>query len=216
MKLSIDNKKEIIGRLKNNVKIETIYNELLENILFEEYNFYDEREIELRFPILSGDEIKNIDLSGVCFDNVSWSGEDKVDYSGTNAKINLNKSYEKNYFGKVITRNCDFSNCDLSSSEIYLTPELLSEFKSNNFTFSNAKFNYDLSLSVWGEFYDFNILQDLIINGYFDGCSIKGIFIESENSVKEVLKELYYNILFYKDKLSLNITKSDEFKNLVR
>lgn len=114
----------------------------LETLLFEEVSYKNKqgKRFTAKLPVWSGNFLAKIDLSKVSFENVSWSllgtqeenlyevfykgyprerfffltfGQ-KVNYSNTNANIDLDKSWESrnNTSNTVNVRNCDFSNVE--------------------------------------------------------------------------------------------------------
>ena len=179
MNLSKKNKDELRNGILELLKevpegqLVQIDKDILEGLLFETITVSEEKNIQVKVPVWSGEFLSKIDLSQVDFTNVSWSligvdssykkdvlnekdymwkiynildekkrltlaqlkktiqDQSKLNkgyaawYAGTNAKIDLSKSFEAIQGEEISIRLCnfeglDFSHQDLSNIKKYL------------------------------------------------------------------------------------------------
>lgn len=167
--------------------------DLLEELIFEKAMFSGVGTVKL--PIWTGEFLRKIDLSEVSFDSVIWNSnyseyysehelhfeqgiiyKDRkypIDFSMTNAKINLFKSFDHSFEG------CNLSCVDLSSTPIF----------SKNYSF------IDCDLSFSGLKFDFSNLLFISKdesdpkNGCIINCSLEGL--DLSNQILNYLVLLY-------------------------
>ena len=120
-------------------------NELLEELLFDKYVIDEEKGVIVKIPIWSGEVLRKIDLSKISFENVMlgfWEDRDwkdiildketssiidkyfdyydennMLDYSYTNANIDLTKIFGAN-FNKICLEFCNLKGTDMSSQDL--------------------------------------------------------------------------------------------------
>lgn len=191
-------------------------NELLEELLFRKIVINKEKGLIAKIPTWSGDFLRKIDLSQISFEDVSFGGifllpqgvadenvaryfdtfvdkylETVVDYSYTNANIDLTKLFEAR-FRMLALSNCNFeglsfqnqdlsnmnfiriADTNMSNTGIVIPP--LVKFEANYSNFSNV----DLSnRSINGNGYLLDYEEDLA------GCCLLNTGIHIECDFKE-------------------------------
>ena len=188
--------KELIGaEYKERIPLET---ELLEQLLFKKQKI-GVCKIVAKFPVWSGDFLSKIDLSGVSFENVVWNTEaikhyvgqdvDIIDYSYTNAVIDIHKVC--NLVPFFYFSNCNFTGTDLSQNEAI--GDAMFSYGIRNCNFSNTGLRVKRSFcSLTSEFRK-AVEDGLLKNCYLDGSLIAGDENKDENVKAEILRQ--YNAM---------------------
>lgn len=107
---------------------------------FLEYLIFDENVSYGKYPVWTGEFLRRVDLSEICFDDVCFDGKRlssyktnfSIDLSYTNAKIDFNKMDD---FGISC---CNFSHMDLSEANV----DRIKLIDSCDFSYSKAKFDF--------------------------------------------------------------------------
>lgn len=134
-------RKELEEKLREVPKGERIHidKEELDSLIFEQYLIEGEN-ISCKIPVWTGDFLTKLDLSELEFENVSWSihegnpmfdslsyeetqkfnmsASSKIDFSNTNARIDLSQSVEAKYYNNLYLVGCNFENVDLSFNDL--------------------------------------------------------------------------------------------------
>lgn len=119
-------------------------NEVIDELLFGELK--PRRMKEFQFSL---DSIENLDLSDYSFEDVSFNSSFPVNLSNTNAKIDFHKCFTYKVGGDFRLKNINFSNTDLSESNITGVKEIINcdlsntkiEWPSNYFNAENTNFS---------------------------------------------------------------------------
>jgi len=143
----------------NNQKVK-LDKDLLEFLIFDQTKTLF-TEIPAKFIVWSGDFLKKLDLSEVSFDDVVWHGssedfwneyptlnvdkkryiKNRIDLSGTNAKIDFANSFEmRNGMGMQV-ENCDFEDLNLSNANT----ELITIANNCDFSYTDALIGHNNS-----------------------------------------------------------------------
>lgn len=201
MQLSSKSKDELRALIENELrnvqygsKLITLKPDLLEELIFEKALFSGIGMVKL--PIWTGEFLRKIDLSKVNFDSVIWNAnyskyyDEKelhfendiihkkrkypIDFSKTNAKINLLRSFDHVYDG------CNFSFVDLSSTPVFSRNY---QFYNCDLSYSNLKFDFSNLLFISKDKSDPK-------NGYMINCNLEGLDLSDQTLNYLVL--LYY------------------------
>ena len=142
--------------------------ETLEELLFEVDIVKLEhltKTCKVKYLVWSGEFLRKVDLSEVSFDNIDWHanncqgignhmsthkgylqyGVDKINLSGTNAKIDFKKSFDALYCEQIMIINCDFSGVDLSNNVLDVNCFEIFEIGNCNFDDTKIKFCSDIN-----------------------------------------------------------------------
>ncbi len=182
--------------LQDRIKLEP---ELLEQLLFEKGIFVtsDNFKIAVKYPIWSGEFLSKIDLSQISFDDVCWNlGDLDINYSNTNAVINLDSQWDFCY--------CNFSGIDFSHTKIFAS-QIGTTIKNCNFKNTGLKIIVSKGKKLNSHF------SIMLEKGYFNGCYLNDRLIDlnaNKRHTEEILLEYNNMVSQYCDDIANAIQKA--------
>lgn len=186
------------------------------------------------------DNICKLDLSEISFENVSFNCEDKVNLSNTNGNYDFSKTFECIDHEKIIVRNINFENVDLSNNLIkYDSYFAHCNFCNTNFfpynvdteiifRCCNLKNNHFSTMVPFTTDEDQDIAEDLFIaqysfNTYFVDCNLSGTGVhinlkedlsdKSKDKLNKLIKRGYLDGCYINEKKILSSEEKNNSNN---